>query len=100
MSKALTQHGTELDPHDPADIEDRLLEVEKFGVEHIPDEERRSRPIDLLFILPGSCITFSPFIIGWVPPPFRPGWGGSFSAGGGGAPSRGPLSPPPGAFRP
>ncbi|MEA2289136.1 MAG: hypothetical protein QOD55_1133, partial [Solirubrobacteraceae bacterium] len=53
MSKTLTHHGTELDPKDPADIEDRLLEVEKFGVEHIPDEERRSRPLNLFFILHG-----------------------------------------------
>ncbi|MEA2317131.1 MAG: hypothetical protein QOD44_1320, partial [Solirubrobacteraceae bacterium] len=57
MSRALKHHGTELDPKDPADIEDRLFEVEKFGVEHIPDEERKSRPINLFFILHGSCIT-------------------------------------------
>jgi purine-cytosine permease-like protein len=80
MSKQLTHHGTELDPRDPADIEDRLFEVEKFGVDHIPDEERKSRPINLFFILHGSCITFSLFVLGWFPLAFGLSWWASFSA--------------------
>src|SRR5690349_10206263 len=100
MSKALEHHGTELDPRDPADIEDRLLEVEKFGVEHIPDEERRSRPLNLFFILHGSCITFSLFIIGWFPLAFGLSWWASFSAVAVGALAGGLLLAPMGLFGP
>jgi purine-cytosine permease-like protein len=100
MSKALEHHGTELDPRDPADIEDRLLEVEKFGVEHIPDEERRSRPLNLFFILHGSCITFSLFIIGWFPLAFGLSWWASFTAVAVGALAGGLLLAPMGLFGP
>lgn len=100
MSKTLNHHGTELDPRDPADIEDRLLEVEKFGVEHIPDEERRSRPINLFFILHGSCITFSLFIIGWFPLAFGLSWWASFSAVAVGSLAGGVLLAPMGLFGP
>jgi purine-cytosine permease-like protein len=54
--------------------------VEKFGVDHIPDEERKSRPLNLFFILHGSCITFSLFVIGWFPLAFGLSWWASFSA--------------------
>jgi purine-cytosine permease-like protein len=100
MSKTLKHHGTELDPRDPADIEDRLLEVEKFGVEHIPDEERRSRPLNLFFILHGSCITFSLFIIGWFPLAFGLSWWASFSAVAVGSLAGGLLLAPMGLFGP
>jgi purine-cytosine permease-like protein len=100
MAKPLTHHGTELDPRDPADIEDRLLEVEKFGVEHIPDEERRSRPLNLFFILHGSCITFSLFIIGWFPLAFGLSWWASFSAVAVGSLAGGLLLAPMGLFGP
>ena len=99
MSKALEHHGTELDPRDPADIEDRLLEVEKFGVEHIPDEERRSRPLNLFFILHGSCITFSLFIIGWFPLAFGLSWWAVVQRGGGRRARRRPAARADGALR-
>ncbi len=74
---------TDLDPLDPADIEDRLFGVEQYGIEHIPDEERRSRPSNLFFIIHGSCITFSLFVIGWFPLAFGLSCGRVHCRGGG-----------------
>jgi purine-cytosine permease-like protein len=81
MSVLKGGHGKpDLDPADPADIQDRLLRIERFGVEHIPEEERASRPANLFYILLGGCLTFSLFIIGWFPVAFGLGWWASFSA--------------------
>ncbi len=71
---------TELDPTDPADVKDRILRIERHGIEFIPDEERASRPVNLFYILLGGCLTFSLFVIGWFPIAFGLGWWSSFSA--------------------
>jgi purine-cytosine permease-like protein len=70
----------ELDVTDPADVKDRLIRVEQHGIEYIPDEERASRPANLFFILLGSCLTFSLFVIGWFPVAFGLGWWSAFSS--------------------
>lgn len=91
---------TDLDPLDPADIEDRLFGVEQYGIEHIPDEERRSRPSNLFFIIHGSCITFSLFVIGWFPLAFGLSWWATFTAVVVGAFIGGLLLAPMGLFGP
>ncbi len=70
----------DLDVTDPLDIEDRLMRIERHGIEHIPDEERASRPSNLFFILLGGCLTFSLFIIGWFPVAFGLGWWSALSS--------------------
>ena len=71
---------TELDPTDPADVKDRILRIERHGIEFIPDEERASRPVNLFYILLGGCLTFSLFVIGWFPIAFGLSWWSSCSA--------------------
>jgi purine-cytosine permease-like protein len=70
----------DLDITDPADVSDRLVRIEQYGIEYIPDEERASRPANLFFILFGGCLTFSLFIIGWFPVAFGLGWWSAFSS--------------------
>jgi purine-cytosine permease-like protein len=70
----------DLDPTDPADIDDRLIAIERHGIEYIPDEERQSRPGNLFFILLGGSLTFSLFIIGWFPIAFGLGWWSAFTS--------------------
>ena len=74
-------HGQpDLDPTDPADVQDRILQVERHGIGYIPEDERASRPSNLFYILLGGCLTFSLFIIGWFPVAFGLGWWASFSS--------------------
>src|SRR6478609_8999337 len=55
-------------------IKDRFLQVEKHGIEYIPEDERRSRPSNLYVLLLGGSMTFGLFIIGWYPIAFGLGW--------------------------
>jgi purine-cytosine permease-like protein len=71
---------TDLDPTDPADVQDRRLRIEQYGIGHIPDEERASRPSNLFFILLGGSLTFSLFIIGWFPIAFGLSWWAAFTS--------------------
>lgn len=69
-----------LTPSDPVDIQDRVFEVERYGIDTIPDDERKSRPSNLFLILLGGSLTFSLFIIGWFPIAFGLGWWAAFSS--------------------
>ncbi|NIH88282.1 purine-cytosine permease family protein [Amycolatopsis granulosa] len=51
----------------PAEFEDRVGRIERTGIEHIPEEARKSRPRNLFTILFGGSLTFSVIIIGWFP---------------------------------
>lgn len=75
-----TKDPVELDPADPMDAKDRLLRIEQYGIDYIPDDERLSRPTNLFFILLGGSLTFSLFIIGWFPVAFGLSWWASFTA--------------------
>ncbi len=70
----------DLDPTDPLDVEDRILQVERHGIGYIPDDERVSRPSNLFFILLGGSLTFSLFIIGWFPIAFGLSWWAAFTS--------------------
>ena len=70
----------DLDRADPSDIKDRVLRIEQYGIEYIPEEDRSSRPSNLFFILLGGSLTFSLFIIGWFPIAFGLGWWSAFSS--------------------
>lgn len=59
---------------------DRVGKIESFGVEHIPNEDRRSRPRNILWILFGGSMTFGIIVIGWIPVSLGLGWWESASA--------------------
>lgn len=59
---------------------DAVGKVESFGIEHIPDSHRHSRPRNLLWILFGGSMTFGIIVIGWVPVSLGLSWWASFSA--------------------
>ncbi len=67
----------QLRDHTPIDAVGR---VESYGVEFIPEEERRSRPANIWWILFGGSLTYSLIIIGWVPVSLGLSWWGAFSA--------------------
>lgn len=59
---------------------DAVGKIESYGVEHIPDAERSSRPRNILFILFGGSMTFGIIVIGWIPVSLGLGWWESASA--------------------
>ena len=63
----------------PAKV-DAVGKVESYGIEYIPDEDRHSRPRNLLWILFGGSMTFGIIVIGWIPVSLGLGWWASASA--------------------
>ena|SRR5882757_245043 len=59
---------------------DRAGRIEQYGVEYIPEDERRSSPRNLGNILFGGSLTFSVIIIGWFPVSFGLSWWQAASA--------------------
>lgn len=59
---------------------DKVGRVESFGIEYIPEEDRRSRPRNILWILFGGSMTFGIIVVGWVPVALGLGWWESVSA--------------------
>lgn len=59
---------------------DRVGRIEQYGVEYIPEGERRSSPANLTRILSGGSLTFSVIIIGWFPVVFGLSWWQAASA--------------------
>ncbi|GAA3935024.1 cytosine permease [Actinomadura viridis] len=55
-------------------FEDRIGRIERCGIEHIPESERKSAPRNLFMILFGGSLTFSVIIIGWFPIAFGLGF--------------------------
>ncbi|WP_327151267.1 purine-cytosine permease family protein [Nocardia sp. NBC_01329] len=64
----------------PAGRRARFGEVEKYGTEYIPQEERHSSPSNLSTILFGGSLTFGLIIIGWFPISFGLSWWQAASA--------------------
>jgi purine-cytosine permease-like protein len=62
------------------EIIDRVGRVENVGVDFIPEEQRKSKPLNIWWILFGGSMTFSIIIIGWFPVSFGLGWWDSFWA--------------------
>ncbi|MEU3861390.1 cytosine permease [Streptomyces sp. NPDC028722] len=56
------------------------MPIEQHGVDAIPDEERTSRPRDLVSILLGSNLCLGVVVFGWLPPSFGLDWWASVSA--------------------
>lgn len=59
---------------------DKVGKVESYGVDYIPNEERHSRPRNILYILFGGSMTFGIIVVGWVPVSLGLGWWESASA--------------------
>jgi purine-cytosine permease-like protein len=69
------------DPHNDIRIyKDKFGTIEQYGVQYIPEEERRSKPSNLFIILFGGSLTFSIIIIGWFPIAFGLSWWQAASA--------------------
>ncbi len=51
----------------PVSSKDQVGRIEQYGIEYIPEDERRSHPKNLFTILFGGSLTFSLIIIGWFP---------------------------------
>lgn len=63
--------------HSPVDSVGR---IERTGIDFIPDEVRRSTPINIWWILLGGSLTFSIIIIGWIPVSLGLSWWATISA--------------------
>ncbi len=69
------------DPHnDIRSHKDKFGKIEQYGVQYIPEEERRSKPSNLFIILFGGSLTFSIIVIGWFPIAFGLSWWQAMSA--------------------
>ena len=75
-----TTDGASSPSRDDAVVKDRIGRIEQYGVEYIPEEERRSSPRNLISILSGGSLTFSVIIIGWFPVAFGLSWWQAASA--------------------
>ncbi len=62
------------------EVIDQVGRIENVGVDFIPEEQRKSRPLNIWWILFGGSMTFSIIIIGWFPVSFGLGWWDSFWA--------------------
>jgi purine-cytosine permease-like protein len=64
----------------PPAAKDQVGRIEQYGVEYIPEGERRSGPKNIRAILFGGSLTFSLIIIGWFPISFGLSWWQAASA--------------------
>ncbi|KAA3621064.1 MAG: nitrate reductase [Proteobacteria bacterium] len=62
------------------EVVDQPGRIENVGVEHIPDDQRRSSLMNVVWILAGGSMTFSLTLIGWIPVSLGLGWWDSVSA--------------------
>ena len=79
-SETTTDGASPIPNRDDAVVKDRIGRIEQYGVEYIPEEERRSSPRNLISILSGGSLTFSVIIIGWFPVAFGLSWWQAASA--------------------
>lgn len=59
---------------------DSVGRIENYGVDFIPEEQRKSNPLNIFWILFGGSMTFGIIIIGWIPVSLGLGWWDSVSA--------------------
>lgn len=62
------------------EVVDQPGKIENVGVEHIPNDQRRSALINVVWILAGGSMTFSLTLIGWIPVSLGLGWWDSVTA--------------------
>jgi purine-cytosine permease-like protein len=69
------------DPHNDMRVhKDAFGKIEQYGVQFIPEDERKSKPSNLFIILFGGSLTFSIIVIGWFPVAFGLSWWQAASA--------------------
>src|SRR5699024_11495551 len=56
------------------DMIDEVGKVESYGVEYIPEEHRRSKPANILWILFGGSMSLGIIVVGWIPVSLGLGW--------------------------
>jgi|SRR5699024_2762624 len=62
------------------DMIDEVGKVESYGVEYIPEEHRRSKPANILWILFGGSMSLGIIVVGWIPVSLGLGWWEAISA--------------------
>jgi purine-cytosine permease-like protein len=62
------------------DAADQVGTIEGRGVEYIPEEERHSRPSELVPTFIGAQFSLTVIVVGWLPIAFGLGWWSSVSA--------------------
>jgi purine-cytosine permease-like protein len=60
------------------DAVDALGKVESHGIDFIPDEHRKSKPSNIVWILLGANLTLGLIVLGWLPVSFGLSWWASF----------------------
>jgi purine-cytosine permease-like protein len=59
---------------------DQVGRIENYGVDYIPEDQRFSKPINMLWILFGGSMTYGIIVIGWIPVSLGLGWWAAISA--------------------
>lgn len=54
--------------------------IETYGINFIAEEHRHSKPLNVFWIMAGSCVTFPLIVTGWIPIALGLGWWASFWA--------------------
>lgn len=57
---------------------DALGKIESHGIDFIPDEDRKSKPSNIVWILLGANLTLGLIVLGWLPISFGLGWWAAF----------------------
>lgn len=65
---------------DATDQPDVAGKIEKHGINFIPEAHRHSRPMNITWIMAGSCVTFPLIVQGWIPIALGLSWWASFWA--------------------
>src|SRR5690625_179405 len=59
---------------------DEVGKIENYGVDYIEEEQRQSKPRNILYILFGGSFTYGIIVIGWIPVSIGLGWWGAITA--------------------
>lgn len=59
---------------------DKVGSIEKTGVDYIPEEQRKSSPVNIWYLLFGGSMTFGIIVIGWIPISIGLSWKAAISA--------------------
>lgn len=62
------------------ELVDEVGKIENYGVDYIDEEQRQSKPRNILYILFGGSMTYGIIVIGWIPVSIGLGWWAAISS--------------------
>lgn len=62
------------------ELVDQVGKIENYGVDYIAEEQRKSKPRNILYILFGGSFTYGIIVIGWIPVSIGLGWWGAITS--------------------